>query len=487
MIWARTRPLPTSAAPPGAGASRGPVLRLAAILAVALAHAGLAAVDERALPTAVEVWRWRGSAEVVASGDGVVFVAGDGRLSALDARDGEERWSTALAADALTVAGDVLFVAGDGRFSAVDLARGDVRWSTSVGEKRAFSSLDPEARPLQVGDRLFVPSMEGIAVLDMLDGTLVARIDFGRYLHRLLGPPVVAHVSHGHHTSPRSLLVRFDERSGAELARRELGWIAGIEPVGDRLTVVEGSPWSLGPDGPRDQGPVWAIGLDSQLRILWRRELQGLRGGVLVARSGHRLLVWAVDRPLERHELDPRDGRLTPLPVSWPKGRLPCTGGDGGGPLHLATEDGRAPARVTREGDGGWTIELPAKPRACLQDGEELLLQLPGKGERSLLFVLDAATGGERAVRYLPRQWDRPVAAAGSYRAAATTRATAVSRESSSPSSRGIAATRKGRAFGPRACSSAMTSCTGRPSPHARTSATASAMVRVCSSAGPAW
>jgi outer membrane protein assembly factor BamB len=55
---------------------------------------GSAPENPRELPTLQRAWEWKGKAEQAILADGVIYVRGAGRVSALDAQDGSVLWET---------------------------------------------------------------------------------------------------------------------------------------------------------------------------------------------------------------------------------------------------------------------------------------------------------------------------------------------------------------------------------------------------------
>ncbi|WP_165988241.1 PQQ-binding-like beta-propeller repeat protein, partial [Streptomyces sp. YIM 98790] len=133
--------------------------------------------DSEAAPVSVAVWRldladreWRrtdlpeGSEPRTTLGeDGTVYATdGAGRLTALDARAGEQLWSVQTGAagpsSELTVTGGSLFFSGsDGRLHQVDASDGTLLWSGEAhkGTPGWGSDAYPSA-PAVIGDRVYV-------------------------------------------------------------------------------------------------------------------------------------------------------------------------------------------------------------------------------------------------------------------------------------------------------------------------------------------
>jgi hypothetical protein len=352
---------------------------LAALLAaVLLAPLGAEELDVRALPTSVPLWHWQGATQSLLSGGALLFVAGKGRVTALDPRDGE------------------------------------VAWSTVIGTESEDCGCGHGAH-VQVEDRLFVPIADAVAVLDTDDGTLIARASLGGTVNDVRGPPVVAQGRGDGVTT----LVRFDERSGAEIARLELAGAHSLERFGERFTLVvetadpvgagdrgSGAGSGAGAAGKGERTVV--LGLDDGLQVVWRRELEGRS---YVERDGERLLVTTLDGQQRRRPLDPAAGELGDVldeedreaPSSR---RLSCGDGTDAAPVQLdldADGDYQELARVTRPRDPRWSSEVPGWPQECVRWGERLLLRLDRGGSRDLLAVLRARSGAVENMLYLPR------------------------------------------------------------------------------------
>jgi hypothetical protein len=348
---------------------------LAAPGGLALAQDEAAPFDARALPTVVELWRWEGANQSLLSG------------------------------------ADLLFVAGKGKVTAIEPASGEVAWSTAIGTEAEDCGCGHGAH-VHVDDRLFVPIADSIAVVDTDDGSMVTRVPLGGTVHRVVGPPVVAEAN----PEGRTILVRFDEKVGIELARLELGETGTLERFGDRFTTTLQVEPEGGGRGRREPTTV-VIGLDEHLQITWRRELAGWWN---VERRGD--LLFLEDYGGEtgsRRRLDPRTGEMADEDAAEAEEsrRLTCDDGSDE-PLTLAHEGagagGRGPgASVSRDGVHDWTVELPGSPEECVAWGERLLLRLDRGTSRQLLAVVRARSGELEALRRLPAGVSAMLVAAG--------------------------------------------------------------------------
>lgn len=339
------------------GAARRLVVLLLPLIAAAPLVADDEEVDDRGLPTPVELWRWRGSAQSLLAGSDLLFVAGKGRVTAIDPRDGEVAWSSVIGTESEDCGGD-------------------------------------HAAPVAVGDRLFVPVGDSVAVLDTDDGTLIARVRLGGTVDRVLGPPVVAQATVGE----RWVLVRFDERSGAEVARIELPAGTSLERFGARFTVhvVEGP-------GDPDETTTTVLGLDEQLRVDWRHELTGY---FVVTRQGEQLRVfdhWQRQKPPLRL-LDPQSGELRPAAARALDRffSFTCSDAQGGRPLDLEVSNDLMRSTFRRPGDESWKLDLPGSAQECTRSGPRLLVRLDRFGTRDLLAVARESSGRLENLLHLP-------------------------------------------------------------------------------------
>jgi hypothetical protein len=328
-------------------------------------------LDVRALPTPVELWRWEGSAQSLLSGS------------------------------------ELLFVAGKGRVTAIDPARGEVVWSTVIGTEEEDCGCGHGAH-VHVDDRLFVPIADSIAVVDTDDGTLVSRVSLGGTVHRIVGPPVVAEGN----PEGRSVFVRFDARVGIELARLELGDTPTFERFGDRFVVVaQGDPETAAGEAvaQRRAPPMIVLGLDEHLQQTWRREIEPWAH---VERLGERLEVVSYGETAVRRPLDPLTGEIgEPLPPPEEDDdfleTLTCEdGSDEPVELEVASAvDGRAlgtASVVRRRGTQRWELEVPGYARECDVWGDRLLMRLERGTTRALLAVVRARTGELEMLLRLP-------------------------------------------------------------------------------------
>ena len=125
---------------------------------------------------------------------GMVFVhSNDGRVTAFDAGTGARRWFHSVESPALTVRGTagitlgpgILFVGGDnGTLTALNMNDGNVLWSTPVAEADGRTELermaDVDAAPVLEGTTLFASSYKGRTVaIDGPSGQVMWTSDHG--------------------------------------------------------------------------------------------------------------------------------------------------------------------------------------------------------------------------------------------------------------------------------------------------------------------
>lgn len=143
----------------------------------------------------------------------------NGRLHAVDARSGEQRWGTDLGRplDSATSAGDVVVVSGsDSTLTGLDLASGNRLWIAPIG----FPIGGP---PTALGDAIVVAGRDGaVGAVDARTGAPRWRVDLG-------GPFTAPPAAHGGSivlASTSGLVWRLDAATG-----RVLGEFRHPEPV----------------------------------------------------------------------------------------------------------------------------------------------------------------------------------------------------------------------------------------------------------------
>jgi outer membrane protein assembly factor BamB len=147
------------------------------------------------------LWQAKVSSEVLAAPtvtDTAVYVrSGDGRVFALNAVDGKQRWYYQRATPALTVRsaagvladrGGVFAGFGGGKLVALDASNGGVAWEASVALPRGTSELeriaDVTSNPVADGKSICAAAFQGrVACFDVQSGNLV----WGRDLSSLTG------------------------------------------------------------------------------------------------------------------------------------------------------------------------------------------------------------------------------------------------------------------------------------------------------------
>lgn len=136
-------------------------------------------------------WQAKVSSEVLApptiAGGMVIVRSGDGRIAALDAKDGSRKWVYQRATPALTVrsfAGVIVdrngaFAGfGGGKLVAVDITTGNVGWEASVALPRGVSELeriaDVTSNPQVDGRMVCAAAFQGrVACFDIQSGNLI--------------------------------------------------------------------------------------------------------------------------------------------------------------------------------------------------------------------------------------------------------------------------------------------------------------------------
>jgi hypothetical protein len=300
-------------------------------------------IDLRALPTLRPEWQWSGKVDDWRLEDGVVYVVGGPRLSALDAASGQEIWHHDL--------------------------------------ERECSCSKLEILPTRVA-----AGIDGRAVLiDRASGALVADVHLGDSIVALVPDPLVYA-----YDGPLDVggLVLVDPSSGVEMARvSPSGGVSGVDRIGERLIV----------QGTYGGGSKLTFGaFDLSLTELWSRQLPAQS---LPSREGDDIVVngWKGQRQA-RYTLDPATGELLPEPSRAVEDERDgvdvrmLTGG-----LALVVENGKPPVLVRPRqggtGDAVWSTELPAVVTTSVPWGQRVVLVKELWGSRPLLLVVDSADG----------------------------------------------------------------------------------------------
>ncbi|QPV63767.1 PQQ-binding-like beta-propeller repeat protein [Halosimplex litoreum] len=270
--------------------------------------------------------------------DGVVYCGDeDGRLTALDASDGRERWSFAVASDRAgpsavrsgpVVADGTAYVgATDGRVYAVDVADGAERWRVDAG---GFLGV---ATPVALAEgRVFAGSYAGRLYAFDAETGRERWYYAGRAATRALSGPSVADGVVYAGASPEGVLA-VDALDGTERWRRETGGPVFSSPA------VAGEALYVGTDA----GAVLALDTaDGTER--WRREVDGavrsspavVDGRVYVGTDGGSVLALDAADGTERWQVA-LDGRVTSSPAVV-GGRVYVGDGSGGAHALGATE-----------------------------------------------------------------------------------------------------------------------------------------------------
>jgi outer membrane protein assembly factor BamB len=122
-----------------------------------------------------EVWRARGFPVIAGVRNGLVIVAIDDRLAALDAGSGVRRWEVPVSSRGEhwpVLDGDTVYMASVDDVIAVDAAAGTTRWRVPV---------DPAVGPpVRVGGRLYVATRSRLLALDAASGRPLWTSDKGR-------------------------------------------------------------------------------------------------------------------------------------------------------------------------------------------------------------------------------------------------------------------------------------------------------------------
>ncbi|MFG6179280.1 outer membrane protein assembly factor BamB [Halomonas sp. THAF12] len=290
--------------------------------------------------------------------DGDTLFAADqhGLVEAIDATNGEPRWSVELDAGAssgLTAVADRLYLGTrNGEVLALDQADGEVLWRTRVNSEVL-------AAPQVNRELLVVQAVDGsVTALDRQSGA-------ERWVHsgsrpaltlRNTGTPrVIDQVTIAGQANGR--LVTLDNRSGQPLWERRIAVPQGRSEI-ERLVDLAGQPL-LTPDGrlfvTSYQGRVVALQAVSG-EIMWSRDLSSYRSPMLVGdylfvidEASH-VLALNADSGATVWQLDDLEGRELTDPV-FADGRLVV--GDFEGYLHMIdARDGTLVGRTEIDGSG---------------------------------------------------------------------------------------------------------------------------------------
>jgi hypothetical protein len=312
--------------------------------------------NPRELPSLLERWTWKGPAEEALLADGVIYVRGDGRVSAITADDGRVLWETVCAT------GEAL---GEG--------------------------------PVVDGGKLAVAYRGNLVLLDRQTGSIDHTVGLGVVSEIVASPLLV--VAGGN--NDRVDLVRIDPDSGAILARREVGhMIYDVEVAGTLAVaiVAQGSSRFDDPD------TILAAYSTDGLGEVWRLAFHGFYhleqvGGSLYAAEieGEGEDIHTVFR-----RIDADSGQLGPrLPQRLQSRAL------AGLTWEIEVVDlkeGSHPAKLRRNstetGQPLWTADLPGDIRGWARGRNALYLHCEHQGGRGYFLVLDWTTGAVRHAAY---------------------------------------------------------------------------------------
>ncbi|TLX22345.1 outer membrane protein assembly factor BamB [Thermomonas fusca] len=176
-----------------------------------------------------EKWTAKVGNEVLSApaiGGGMVFVhSNDGRVTAFDAGTGARRWFHSVESPALTVRGTggitlgpgIVFVGGDnGTLTALNMNDGNVLWSTPVAQADGRTELermaDVDAAPVLEGTTLFASSYKGRTVaIDGPSGQVMWTSDHGGARGAAISNSAVIVTDKG------GMVVGLDKNSGGSL------------------------------------------------------------------------------------------------------------------------------------------------------------------------------------------------------------------------------------------------------------------------------
>jgi outer membrane protein assembly factor BamB len=176
-----------------------------------------------------EKWTAKVGNEVLSApaiGGGMVFVhSNDGRVTAFDAGTGARRWFHSVESPALTVRGTggitlgpgIVFVGGDnGTLTALNMNDGNVLWSTPVAQADGRTELermaDVDAAPVLEGTTLFASSYKGRTVaIDGPSGQVMWTSDHGGARGAAISNSAVVVTDKG------GMVVGLDKNSGGSL------------------------------------------------------------------------------------------------------------------------------------------------------------------------------------------------------------------------------------------------------------------------------
>jgi hypothetical protein len=306
--------------------------------------------NPRELPPLTQKWTWKGKAENVVLVDDVIYIRGDGRVTALRAADGSVLW------DRVCVEG-------------VD--------HTGQG-------------PLVVQDGLAVSFDDKLVLMDRGTGRIRKTLTVGG-VAQITAPLLLAVAGH----SDGADLVRIDFETGEVLARTEAGAIVyDVETAGDVAVAIVGRKSSTSDESDDEILVGYRTG---DLRELWRAPFNGLPhlewiNGALYAAA---LVGEGDDSQFDYRPVDAATGVLgKALP---PRLKSEVSGGLTWELELVGLREGKSPARLRRNsietGQAIWTVDLPGDPSGWVRDGNSLYLHCDHEGGRGYLVVLDWDTG----------------------------------------------------------------------------------------------
>jgi hypothetical protein len=313
--------------------------------------------NPRDLPSLLRRWTWKGPVEDAVLAEGVVYVRGQGRVTALVADNGRVLWETVC-------------------------ARGKDLWGCG---------------PLVEGDRVVVSFPGRLLLLDRHSGRVVKALELGA-VHDIVAPPLVV-VATG--KRDRVDLVRVDPDFGEILARREVGGIVYDAKTAGSLVVALvdraardalGSEETIVAYRTDDLTEVWRWPFDGFPDLEW---IQGSLYAAALEGMGH-------DARGVYRRIDTETGRLgAALP---PRLESRISGGLTWELEIVDLREGSHPARLRRNsvetGRPVWTADLPGNVRGWVRDRDVLYLHCDHEGGRGYFLVLDWATGAVRQAAY---------------------------------------------------------------------------------------
>jgi len=311
------------------------------------------------------------------------------------------QWEKQIETDSAAISNNVVYVQGEGRITALDTRNGSVLWGVTCikGKQRWHIDL------LVLEDTIVGAADRGLCLVDLRTGTVRKRIDPQGSIFQVIGLPLVVDVlpddAPKFGGAYRHQLVRLNHLTGEIVARKDLGGMILDVMIANGVVLAKVEKLILDPSGKyadstkMGRAPRSIIGLrPNDLEVIWEQKLKATQPFVVIKGRVH-------------IQLDPESNEVTKLlPID------PLTGTLGPALPLKATQEIQRPrdnsrsssARLQRlnleTGETLWTTELPDTPHTWVRRGDRLIVHCGGFPGRGYLAVLDWQSGAVLTTAY---------------------------------------------------------------------------------------